>query len=434
MPRRAVRAAHALLTSEDEGRVCRDIPESACQHQPENFLIHVVSLAATKLGDGLSDPKLVLSWLLGALGAPAGLVGLLVPVREAGALLPQLAIAASIRALPVRKWVWVAGSVVQGLCVLGMAAVALALNGAVAGWTVLGLLAVFALARSLCSVSHKDVLGKTVSKATRGTASGSAGTLAAAGVLLAGAAFSLGWLPTEIEVVAILLMLAGLLWLFAAGLFAALNEEPGATGGGGNALSLGWQQLDLLRSDAQLRRFIGCRILLMATALSPPFMLALAGQQSAAELGALGPYLLAAGIAALISSYIWGRLSDRSSRRVLILGGLIAAAALAVTSLWGQALIRLGLLPVLLFVVLLAHQGVRLGRATHLVDMATPETRASYTALSNTLIGAALTASAGLAWLAQEAGYTSVIGLLAAGSLGGAIVAAGLHEVQRDTP
>ena len=106
---------YELLTGDDEGRVCRDIPESACREQPRNFLTHVVSLTLTKIGDGLADPKLVLAWLLGVLGAPASAAGMLVPVHEALALLPQLATAGYIRQLQQRKWVWVAGSVVQGV-------------------------------------------------------------------------------------------------------------------------------------------------------------------------------------------------------------------------------------------------------------------------------------------------------------------------------
>ena len=53
------------------------------------YLIHLTSLGLTKTADGLIDPKLVLAWLLNALGAPGYLTGLLVPVREAGALLPR---------------------------------------------------------------------------------------------------------------------------------------------------------------------------------------------------------------------------------------------------------------------------------------------------------------------------------------------------------
>lgn len=78
------------LTGDDEGRVCRDIPEEACHAPPQNLLRHVVALAANRAGDGLADAKLVLAWRLGALGAPTFLVGFLVPVREAGALLPVL--------------------------------------------------------------------------------------------------------------------------------------------------------------------------------------------------------------------------------------------------------------------------------------------------------------------------------------------------------
>lgn len=157
---------HAILTGDDEGRVCRDIPESACKEQPRNLLTHVASLALTKTGDGFADPKLVLAWLLGALGAPGAAIGMLVPVREALALLPQLVTAGAIRRLPRRKWVWAAGSFLQGLCVLAMAGVALTLDGAAAGWSIIALLAVFALGRSLCSVAYKDVLGKTVPRAT----------------------------------------------------------------------------------------------------------------------------------------------------------------------------------------------------------------------------------------------------------------------------
>ena len=68
----------------------------------------------------------------------------------------------------------------RGTAVAGMAAAALLLEGAAAGGAIIALLAVFALARSACSVSYKDVLGKTVSKSTRGTATGTAGSIAAA--------------------------------------------------------------------------------------------------------------------------------------------------------------------------------------------------------------------------------------------------------------
>ena len=266
------------LTGDDEGRLCKDIPESACQVQPDSFLRHVVALTLTKSADGLVDAKLVLPWLLGALGAPAFFVGLLVPIREAGALLPQLVIAARIRALPVRERAWAAGSFVQGSAVLGMAGAALTLEGAALGWAVVLLLAVLAIARSVCSVAYKDVLGKTVSKATRGAATGTAGSIAALSVFVFGAALTLGVLPLTVPTISIVLAVAGVLWIVAAAGFAGLREAPGATEGGRNGLSAALEQFSLLGRDGQLVRFIVARGLLTATALAPPFLVALGGQ------------------------------------------------------------------------------------------------------------------------------------------------------------
>lgn len=294
-PVRAVQERfYEILTGEADDRVCLDIPEASCHEQPRNFLTHVASLVATRTADGLLDPRLVLAWLLGALGAPLFMVGMLVPIREAGALLPQLVIAASIRALPVRKWVWAAGSAVQGLCAIGIAAAAILLEGAAAGWTILALLAVLALARSASSISHKDVLGKTVSKSTRGTVAGTAGSVSAVLVLVFGVLLGSGVLERSIGVIAAALCVAGMLWIVAALLFASLSEEPGATEGGHNALTVAIAQFGLLRDDPQLARFTAVRCLLLAIPLAPPFLVALEGRASGAPGVELGPLVRAA--------------------------------------------------------------------------------------------------------------------------------------------
>jgi hypothetical protein len=435
----ALKKAYELLTDEDDGRVCRDIPDELCDQQPRSFATHAASLSLTKTGDGLADPKLVLSWLLTALGAPAGIVGLLVPVREAGALLPQLVTAGWVRSLAVRKWVWIGGSIAQGISVLGMAVAGLSLEGVAAGWTILGLLAVFALARSLCSVSYKDVLGKTVAKSTRGTATGTAGTVAASAVFLYGLLLGLGVLPTSLTVVTAGLFVAAACWLVASAVFATLPEQPGATDGGGNALRTALESINLLRTDTQLRRFIITRALLTSTALAPPFILALAAangnETTARALGELGAFVVASAAASVLSTYVWGRLSDRSSRKVLFLAAIVACAALAAVGIVG--LFRLDpaaaryAYPGLLFVLMIAYQGVRLGRSTHLVDMADEDTRATYTALSNTTIGIVLIAGSGFGLLATLTGPATVLLIFSAMSALAAVTALGLNEVQQ---
>jgi hypothetical protein len=422
-------AVFEMLTGDDAGRVCADIPESACREQPRSFLTHVAALGLTKTADGLIDPKLVLSWLMTHLGAPAGLVGLLVPVREAGALLPQLVTAGRLRSLPRRKWAWAAASLAQGLAAIGMALVALTLTGAAAGWTIVGLLAVLAVARSVASVTYKDVLGKTVDRARRGTATGTATSLSAVGVIGFALLLMSGVFDRPALVVAAL-ALAGGLWILAAALFGTLAEAPGATEGGGNRLGVARESLDTLRSDAQLRRFIATRGLLIATALAPPYMIALDPEASGAALGAL---VLASALASLISAYVWGRLADLSSRQVLSLAAALACATLALTVLAAARgwIAAAPVLAALVFAIMIAHQGVRLGRSTHLVDMAGKEDRALYTALSNSVIGLLLLAGGGFALVAEAFGPASVVAALAA-MAGLAILAAlGLKEVQR---
>ncbi len=424
--------AFQSIIIDDEGRACADIPESACRQEPGNFFKHVGALALTKSADGLVDPKLVLSWLMTSLGAPVALIGLLVPVREAGALLPQLLTAGFLRKLPRRKWAWAAGSIVQGLAAAAIGIVAISLTGVGAGWAIILALAILALARSVCSVCYKDVLGKTIAKSRRGTATGLAGSIASVTVIIYALTLSFD-LVDRMALVIGGLFLAGVAWIASGLLFATLQEEAGATEGGKSALKEAWKNFSYLRDDPQLRRFILTRGLLTATALAPPFMIAV-GSSAGQGYDKLGFLVLASALASLCSSFIWGRLSDRSSRKVLIFSGIIAAVILAATS-WLAFAGTLGgglILPVLLFGLMIAYQGVRLGRSTHLVDMAGKDTRAAYTALSNTIIGLLLLAGGLFSLIAHMFGGEAVLAVMA-GMSGLAILAAwGLDEVQRE--
>ncbi|MEH6792161.1 hypothetical protein [Parasphingorhabdus sp.] len=423
--------AFQAIIIDDEGRVCADIPESACQQEPGNFFKHVGALALTKSADGLVDPKLVLSWLMTSLGAPVALIGLLVPVREAGALLPQLLTAGALRRLPRRKWAWAAGSAVQGIAAAAIGLVAIGLTGVGAGWAIIVALAILALARSVCSVCYKDVLGKTVDRSRRGTATGLAGSIAAVTVIGYALALSFELLDRMLLVTGGL-FLAGAAWVASAALFATLKEKAGATEGGKNALKEALANLAYLRDDPQLARFILTRGLLTATALAPPFMIAV-GSEAGEGYDRLGFLVLASALASLLSSFVWGRLSDRSSRKVLVFSALVAAGILTATSwlAFAGALAGGYIMPVLLFGLMIAYQGVRLGRSTHLVDMADQDSRAADTALSNTVIGLLLLAGGLFSLVASWFGGAVVLAIMAAMS-GLAIVAAwGLEEVQR---
>lgn len=420
----AGRAFKALTGGRDGGPL--DLSDPAFRAEPGNFLRHVGALSLSKLADGLFDPKLVLSFVLAALGTPAGLIGLLVPVRESGALLPQLFTAPRIRAMGRRKWAWATGSLVQGVAAATIFLVTLGLSGIAAGLATLAALAVLAVARSVCSVSYKDVLGKTVDRTRRGTVTGLAGSVAAVGVAGFAALLMSGW-ADRFVLASGAIALAALMWLAAATVFATLREEdrPAAPDG---QTALG--QFRLLVTDRQLGRFVLTRCLLLPTALAPPYLVLLATRAGDDRFAALGAMVLASAAAGTLSAYVWGRMADRSSRLVLAASGALGALFLAAAVALDMAGLMGGVwaAPVILFGLMIAYQGVRLGRSTYLVDMAPDADRAAYTAVANTTVGLVLLAAGGFGLAASLIGVQLTLAVFSVLCLVAAACALSLDE------
>ena len=422
-----------LLDTDEDARICREIPERACREQPRNRLVHIVALTLTKMGDSLVDAKLTLTWLLGALGAPSFMVAWLVPVRESLALLPQLAVGQWIREHPVRKGFWITGSLVQAAALLAMALVAALLDGALAGWCILAALALFALGRGVTSVASKDVLGKTVDKQRRGVVNGVATSISGFAAILLGSLLIVFGAPGGRAPLLVLLCAAASLWLLACLVYATLREFPGATEGGENGLASALSNLRLAWDDAQLRSFLITRTLLIGSGLAAPFYVSLANQNGQQALRQLGMLVLVAGLANLLSGRLWGSLADRSSRWTMALGGgLCAALSLAVAGAEGFKLSvsqNAWWYGLVIFLFYLGHAGIRLGRKTYLVDMATPDNRAQLVAVSNTLIGILLLVIGGLSsWLSIWGILPALVGL-AALCAAGAMMALALPPV-----
>jgi len=379
-------------------------------------LLHICALTLSKLSDGLINPKLVLSWLLNALGAPAYLVGALVPVREAGALLPQVFLAPFVARMKMKRWAWVAGAAGQGVAALLIALAALWLSGGAAGWVVLALLAFLAVCRAACSVSYKDILGKTVGQTRRGAVTGLAGSLASVGVFIFALLMVTGVLETQAAVIAAV-GLAGALWLGAACVLSLLPEEQGDAeeSGKGNVLQI-------LRQDGNLRRFIAVRGLLVSTALAPPYLVILAGDGEGNGLGQLGALVLASSAASFMSSYIWGRLADASGRVTLSLAGLAGALALGAAAVAGATGMAQNpyVIPAILFLLMIAYHGVRQARSTYLVDISPEEARAGYAAAANTAIGSILLLAGLFGGALSFVGpYGAILGYAAMSAAGG---------------
>lgn len=419
---------YELLVNEEDARACRDIPDSACTRVPKNFVLVLLSQLLLSLGDLLTSPKTVLTWLMNMVGAPAAMVAWLVPIRESGSMLPQLLIGAWVRRYAIRKTFWIAGSIVQGSCVLAMALAVSYWQGAAAGLAIIGLLLLFSLGRGLCSVAMKDVKGKTVPKGQRGQLTGIAGT--ASGVLtLLVSLWLLREEPDNLVVYVVLLVAAAMLWLSAAVIFSQVQEQPGETDGGANALQRAWQNLGLLQTDKQFRQFVICRGLLLGSALVSPFLVLLAQQQHGNG-QTLAWFLICTSLASAVSAVFWGRLADRSSRQVMIIAATLALGGCAVLAAVQMVIGELPLYGYLLLFLLLSvgHAGVRVGRKTYLLDMASGNQRTDYVSVSNTVIGVLLLVVGGISSLLACWSLLAVLWFFAASCLAGLLYAVKLPE------
>lgn len=422
-----------------EGDPAAGLPEDAREHVATNGMRQIAANALQGMGDQVVNAKTLLPWLLTGLGAPGVLLGLLVPIRESGSMLPQAAMTPWVRRHRARAWIWVAGALGQAGAVAAMALLAWLTTGAVAGAGIVLALAVFATARALCSLSGKDVLGRTVPKGQRGQINGLQTVVAGAAAITLGVAIQVfGGSDVQVGVLAGLLLGAAVLWVVAAVVFGGVREpvpeEPHAPGPSAGWVASSWS---LLSTDPTFRRFVVVRTLLLVSALSPPFVVAVAAAGGGVGLGGLGPFVIAQGVAGLVGGRYLGRLADRSSKRVMVWG----AAAASLVLLAYLALVRVAdagewtlLHPLTYLLLALTHTGVRVARKTYVVDMADGDQRTEYVAVANTAMGVLLllagAVSGALATLGPDAAlvFLAVLGLL------GVVVARTLPEVEHRVP
>ena len=381
----------------------------------------VASKVATQLGDLLCNAKTTVTWLMLAAGAPAGLVGLLVPVRESGSMLPQVFIAPWVARIEPRKRVAIAALVAQAIAAVLLAGLDSSTWGVVAGVCVIATIGVLSLARAFTSLASKDVLARAVPKGARGKVSGRATSLAGL-VGLGGAAAAL--FVHRPESVGLLAMVVGASAIgFGLSALTLLRVEETEEKG----TAQGKPRLRDALSEPELRRFVLVRTLLSGSALGGPFIVAL-GREGTTSLQTLSAFVLAGGAASFVSAGAWGRLADVSGRGCMAAGGALATLAAAVVlgtqatrpdlPIWAWA--------ALYFLFTSGYTGVRVGRKTYVVDVSEGDRRTQFIASSNTLVAIALLIiGAGMAALPSA---TTSLALCAALTAAGALGCATLAE------
>ncbi|NMR28758.1 hypothetical protein [Crystallibacter degradans] len=98
--------------------------------------------------------------------------------------------------------------------------------------------------------------------------------------------------------------------------FACVVKElagvPAENNDDGGWLARSWS---LLREEQPFRRFVGARVLLLVSVLSPPFIVAMAEERGTGGLSGLGPFFIASGLAGILGGRLAGRLAVASGSR-----------------------------------------------------------------------------------------------------------------------
>ncbi|MFD2916379.1 MFS transporter [Psychroserpens luteus] len=441
MAKHLLQKLYGFLNNEHGERVCKGITDDACDHVTRNYFLILLSSTFTKLGDTLSNPKTVLTWLMTYVNAPVSIISLIVPIRESGSMLPQIALTKYISKKPIRKWIWVIGSCLQFCAIASIGFIALYFKGAVAGWLILLAVVLFSLSRSMCSVTSKDVLGKSIPKTRRGKLKGYTVSVSGVLVLLAGL-FILYKSKTDvsIEFYSYLVFFASIMWLLAAIAYSRIKEFP-------QTISEEKDKQDeeppegllskfkLLKENKQFRNFVIARSLLLCSALTAPYYVVLAQNNVGKKSYLLGLFIIVNGIASIISAPFWGKFSDKSSKNVMALAVLIASIlgiiAYFIISFSTDLKSTIWIYPTAFFILGIAHGGVRLGRKTYIVDMATGNERTNYVAVSNTIIGLILLVTGGLSALVSLISVEGVILVLSLFGVLGAYKSYKLPNVEK---
>ena len=425
---------YSRLIKSDDGALA-EMPVAVRKEVPGNALRLIGAHSLQSTGDQIVNPSTVLPWLLTSLGAPAWIIALLLPVRESGSMLPQAALTPWVLRCRHRKWIWVAGGAGQAVAVAAMALTAAAGAGRAAGISILIELAVFALARSLCSIASKDVQGRTMPKGQRGQINGISALVSGLIAVTVGLAIRIaGGSEVNTNILAGLLAVSVLIWVGALIVYASVREPAGEAETDVSDESWVARSWHLLSGDKAFRRFVTVRALLLVSSLSPPFIVVIASAEGAGGLSGLGPFLIASGLAGIVGGRLSGRLADRSSRQVMIWGsGMSSAVIVLVVAIAAAPSFdgAIWLFPLAYFSLALTHLGVRVARKTYVVDMAEGDQRTEYVAVSNTAMGVLLLVAGGVSSALAHFGTDAALLFLALLGFLGVFVGRTLPDVSR---
>ncbi|MDT0581325.1 MULTISPECIES: MFS transporter permease [Alteromonadaceae] len=370
----------------------------------------VASLLLSKLVDILLSAKTTLPTFLTNLGAPSWMLGLLVPIRESGALLPQGLFSQYLSSRAKRHRLWLGSMMMQTLFILlmivgpmlGQQSEGALSNTTILGAIVLACLAGLSISRALTSLTMKDIQGQHIDKGKRGDLVGIASTLA--GLLSLGFAFtSLFSQKLNNDIILSIGIISILAMLFATAVMVGVKTTVEVdTSEQNNKQEAGSKPIALLKSVCEafkgsLGRFILVRSCFVHTALLAPFFVVWCTSLNLqSQWLSLSLFIVAQASAAILSSYAWGRLSDSNAKLTMQLGASIVLTVLVTVVLLTYFEQAANISPhwyvLLYFCLSLGHEGARAGRKVYALDIKQGSERTNFIGQANSAIGVVLLA------------------------------------------
>ena len=379
--------------------------KSADRELRRNFTLGVFNGAAFQLGESLIDPSVVLTWFVSHLTASNFLIGLVVPLGDAGWFLPQLLFSARIQQMERKMPVY-------GLFAL-IRIIAWTILAATVWWVdephllLLAFFVLYAVARLAsgpCGLAFFDIVARVIPPQRRGTFFGwrqlVGGILGLGGGWIVRTVLNCPRLPFPRGHATLFAMYA-LILIPALGSFTLVKEPPGKARQANMQRQFIWAARVLV-SNGPYRDYLLARMTMILASIAIPFYTVYARNVLGAIEGMAGIYVSARLGAQLLSNLPWGRMSDRRGNRLvmkLLALGNALTPLLALTLMGVVAVCRLRgpWLPYLALPIFLLDGLMRpahmLAGSNFLLEMAPEGERSLYLGLSNSLLGIVILAS-----------------------------------------
>jgi MFS family permease len=423
--------------------VTSTLSATAQRHLQRNFGLGIVNGALFNLSKSLLEASLVLTWLASQLTSSNFLIGLVLPIHQAGWFLPQLLVSGYLQGRKRKLPFYVAMSAPRAIC---WASMALALF-LIADRTVLLilfyiLLTVYSLGGGLSGLSFMDVVAKAIPSIRRGAFFGwrrfVGGILTLGGSLVVKYVLDERWgpaFPYNFGVLFFLSFLAISGAMISFGLFVE-PVEP-ALNQGVPLLGQLKRALHLPRRDANYSCLLAVQFLSRAAGMATPFYIVYAKRALGVSAGMVGTYLTWATLAGIASTLVWGRISDRRGNKDLILlVGLVGLAAplaallIPLLASWQPSVAAQAphAFAAVFALSSISQTGLFLGHSNYLLDIAPAGDRPLYIGLANTLTGLTMLASAVGGLIVDLAGLAVLFWVAAAFYAGALLLAGRLRE------